>query len=136
MGIEMKLSEIFATQHNAMQNCQTIGNIKWRDKHWNSIECFIFEHMPSGSGVDNGTTFDYEKSTQEKLIFNLSYHHMDQYGNYSGWTEHTITVRPSLVGAFKLSISGRNRNDIKDYLNDIYTRALCETYDPYENHNK
>jgi len=64
---------------------------------------------------------------------------MDEYGGYDGWTEHTITVRPDLIHTIVLGISGRNRNDIKDYLYDVYHHILTldvrHEYDPTTDRN-
>lgn len=88
--------------------------------------------LPSGSGVDSGTQIDRDKSNPGKIVLSTSYHHMDEGGCYDGWTEHTVIVTPSFSG-FDLRITGRNRNDIKDYLGDRYYHALAEkivpTYD-------
>lgn len=48
-------------------------------------------------------------------------------GMYNGWTEHVITVRPSLQFGITLSVSGRNCNDIKDYIAEIFQHALTQT---------
>jgi hypothetical protein len=52
---------------------------------------------------------------------------MDDGGGYDGWTEHTITVTPSFRG-FDLTISGRDRNDIKDYLHQTFDHVLSAHY--------
>lgn len=49
---------------------------------------------------------------------------MNENGFYDGWTEHTITVRADLAHGFKISISGRNRNEIKDYLHEVFSDCL------------
>lgn len=51
---------------------------------------------------------------------------MNDAGYYDGWTEHTITVTPAFIGGFELSISGRNRNDIKDYISEVFNQALSQ----------
>ena len=40
-------------------------------------------------------------------------------------TDHVITVRPSF-GGLDLTISGKNKNDIKEYLSDVYYYALTK----------
>lgn len=99
-------------------------NPEWFDKHTDSIEELVRQHMPSGSGFDSGTTLDLDASHAEKLVFRTSFHHMDEGGYYDGWTYHTVTVTPSLSGQFNLRISGRNRNDIKDYMYETFSYAL------------
>jgi hypothetical protein len=84
--------------------------------------------LPSGAGVDSGTTIDLDKSTGDKVILHTSYHHMNEGGCYDGWTEHTITVRASLIHELDLTISGRNRNDIKTYLYDLFNDCLSRQY--------
>lgn len=79
--------------------------------------------LPRGSGIDNGTKINREKSTSDKLILEAGYHHMNEAGYYDGWTEHTITVRPTF-GGISVRISGPNRNDIKEYLHGVYECAL------------
>lgn len=113
----------------AIRNCQQSGNEEWEAKHKVALR-ELQSDLPSGSGIDNGTQIDAEASTQQRLVLHTAFHHMNDAGMYDGWTEHTITVRPDLLFGFTLSISGRDRNDIKDYLNDVYTMALQEPYEP------
>jgi hypothetical protein len=96
---------------------------EWRDRHESTIEQLVADFLPSGAGWDHGTKINFDRSTPEKLVFYGSYHHMNE-GFYSGWTDHTIIVRPSLVSDYVLAISGRNRNDIKDYLYQTFDYAL------------
>lgn len=86
----------------------------------------IMDSAPSGSGIDNGTKLDETKSGQAKLVFTFGYHHMNEHGFYDGWTDHTAVVTPSFNG-FNLKITGRDRNQIKDYLYDVYAHWLRET---------
>ena len=79
--------------------------------------------LPSGSGFDKGTVFDVDHSTRDKLVFHTSYHHMSDHGYYTKWTDHTVTVTPSFHG-FYIKVSGRNHNDIKDYIADTFHHLL------------
>lgn len=94
------------------------------DKHTSRIEELVSDHMPSGSGFDSGTKLDLDSSHAEKLVFTTSFHHMNDAGMYCGWTDHTITVTPSLLNRYHLRISGRNRNDIKEYMHEVFSSAL------------
>jgi hypothetical protein len=85
------------------------------------------ETAPSGSGFDNGTQIDRDRS--DVLIFSTSFHHMDEAGGYDGWTEHTVRVKPSLAWGFDLTVSGRDRNGIKDYIADVFSPWLNEMVD-------
>lgn len=104
---------------NAYQNCIKSNNTEWKDKHEAKIETML-EALPHGSGIDNGVKFDSQRSTPEKLIFTLGFHHMDENGYYDGWTEHELIVTPSLYFGYYMRITGRDRNEIKSYLRDVF----------------
>lgn len=113
-----------AAQH---QNCIAQNNIEWEEKSRLALLALVSDSMPSGSGIDHATKIDLDKSDGEKLIFYVDYHHMNgESGMYDGWTSHVVTVRGSLWTDFNLSISGRDRDGIKEYLHDVYSTALSE----------
>jgi hypothetical protein len=113
-----------ARRFAAVENCKNTGNTEWEQKHLDVIDRLVKEYMPSGSGIDNGTMIDWVRSGAERLVFNTSFHHMNDVGMYDGWTEHTVIVKPSLMDGIDITIGGRNRNDIKDYLHDVFYHAL------------
>lgn len=81
--------------------------------------------LPHGSGIDSENTVDLSLSHAKKLVIHTQFHHMNETGFYDGWTGHTITVTPSFRG-INLRVSGRNRNDIKDYLCETFEYALSQ----------
>ena len=93
------------------------------------IEKVAKDKLPSGSGFDNGTTVDLDRSTGELLVLDTSFHHMNENGYYDGWTEHTVRVRPSLIHGTTMTVSGQNRNDIKDYIVECLDSILNEQYE-------
>ena len=97
---------------------------EWIVKHTQWLLTCEKNHLPSGAGIDNGTRIDLEASTPERIVFTCSYHHMNDVGVYDGWTEHTVIVTPSFVYGLEIKISGRNRNEIKDYLHDTFHTCL------------
>ncbi len=121
-----KLYRRLATLVSAYHRCVETKNTLWEEKHEEEIERLVKNFLPSGSGFDSGTTIDIDASTGEKLVFTTSYHHMNDGGYYSGWTEHVVTVRASLQFDKDIKISGRDRNDIKDYIHEEFDRALGE----------
>src|SRR6266704_3653238 len=102
---ERPLYKHLASIVGARLNCQKSDNIEWLDKHEESIEYLVKNFMPSGSGIDSGTKIDLDESTSEKLVFHFGFHHIDENGMYDGWTEHTLTVLPSLCFDTVLKIS-------------------------------
>ena len=118
-------SELASTV-DAMHTCERKPDQygEWAAKHSEQISKLVHEHMPSGSGFDCGTQMDCSASHAEKLVFTTSFHHMNDGGFYDGWTEHKVIVTPSLTEDFSLKITGRDRNDIKDYLHEVFYDAL------------
>lgn len=108
----------------AIRNCRKAGNKEWLEKHGQNLKRLL-DLLPSGSGIDSGTTLDKDESNERKLIFDCSFHHMNDGGYYDGWTDHRIIVTPSFDG-IDLRITGRDRNEIKDYLHETYHYALTQ----------
>ncbi len=127
-----ELYAVLASLVQARINCDnaTPRNAEWFGRHEDRIEELVKDYMPSGSGVDCGTKMDLDASTSDKLVFTTSYHHMNESGMYDGWTEHTVTVTPSLAFGFTLRIGGRDHNDIKEYLRDLFAEALGTVIEP------
>jgi hypothetical protein len=122
---KMPLYRALAMTLDAYNRCVETKNTEWQEKHNETLEK-LCESLPSGSGIDNGTSVDWDKSSDEKLVLYFGFHHMDENGFYAGWTQHTLTVLPSLQFGITLKISGPNRNDIKEYLHETYHQALTE----------
>lgn len=80
-------------------------------------------YMPAGSGFDAGTRLRTDKCSENRLVFDTSFHHMDAYGSYDGWTDHTVYVRATLTG-FDIRVTGSNKNDIKGYIADTFRECL------------
>lgn len=123
-----KLYQRIARTLQAIENCRQSGNSVWLDKHCDTLDQ-LEAMLPSGSGIDNGTHLDRDRSTPNKIVLTFGFHHMDENGYYDGWTDHTLTVRPSLAFGIDLKITGPNRNEIKDYLHETYHHALDTTLD-------
>lgn len=122
----MKLYQRLASLVAARLNCMASGNDEWLNKHETKINVLTKGHMPSGSGFDLGTQIDLDKSYGNKLVFSTSFHHMNEHGYYDGWTSHQISIIPDLQFGFQLTVAGRNRNNIKDYIAEVVGNVLNE----------
>lgn len=120
------LYRFLATKVQARLNCKAKPDQygHWLQRHEDDIVEAVKRYLPSGSGFDSGTQIDLDRSTGEKLVFTTSFHHMHESGMYDGWTEHTITVKPSLMYGFSFTVSGRDRNYIKDLIGQTFDHAL------------
>ena len=118
-----------AVSLQAMLNCEKSDNEDWRQIHESNIEKIVDKYLPSGSGFDSGTQFDFDKSSPEKLVFNTSYHHMKDTG-YCMWTNHKVTVTASLLFGFDVKITkGKADENDMDYYHDTFQSALNQTVD-------
>ena len=128
-----KRYQVIATAVQARINCGRPNvdgtiNQEWFDRWTKTIEEETAE-LPSGSGIDSAPKFDFDASTPEKLVFDFGYHHMNENGMYDGWTEHSLIVTPSLQFGFRIRITGKDRNQVKDYLYETFQYALSEDVD-------
>lgn len=105
-----------------------------RDQREAFINCVVEKVFPHGSGFDAGTQFNWKKSTPNKLVFDTSFHHMNDCGYYDGWTVHQVIITPSLSHGYDMCITGKNKRDIKDYIGDMFgsfhswEREVAEIY--------
>ena len=78
------------------------------------------KQLPYGSGFDNGSKVNLEQSKTQRIVIDTAFHHMNENGYYDGWTEHQVIVTPCLKYGYSLRITGRNRNQVKDYIFDMF----------------
>jgi hypothetical protein len=93
--------------------------------HLDRAEALAREHLPQGSGFDNGTHLLVGDCKPDRLVFGTSFHHTVE-GFYDGWTNHEIRVKPSLTLDFDLRVTGRDRSDVKEYIAQCFETALRE----------
>jgi hypothetical protein len=120
------LIQHIASTLQARENCKRHGNTEWYDRHSDALAQLAYL-LPSGSGVDNGTSIDVDACKADRIVLQTSFHHMDESGGYDGWTEHAIIVRPTFDG-IDVDVKGRDRNGIKDYLGELFAHALTVKY--------
>ena len=94
----------------------------WIDRYEDEIDDIMKNIFPHGSGVDNGCSFNYDKSCNNRLIINSGYHCMDEHGHYDGWVDFTVTLIPDLELDYKLKIKGNfgKYSHVKEYLYQIF----------------
>ena len=125
MSATVKLYKRLAQLIDARSSCAKSNNLDWLSRHRDAAIDLVAEHMPSGSGFDTGTRLNQDASSGERLVFETAFHHMNEHGMYDGWTSHTVRVYPSLAYDFRLTVSGPNRNNIKEYVGEIFSEALA-----------
>lgn len=93
-----------------------------------ALKTYVKKVMPSGSGFDCGTKINLDREDKTQIVFETSFHHMDEHGGYDGWTEHIVRVRPCLMFGFSLTVSGRNRNNIKEMIGEQFQYILTQDH--------
>ena len=116
------LYRLLASAIHARLSCIETGNTEWTDKHEATVE-MLTGLLPHGSGIDGQRFVDLERSTGERIVIHVEFHHMTE-GMYNGWTDHDIIVTPSLVATIDVKVTGRNKNDIKEYLAEMFDNVL------------
>lgn len=113
------ISRTLAAYQNCIKANNAEGEANWKER----LENFN-DLLPSGSGFDSGSKLDIDASSPERLVFNTSFHHMDEGGYYDGWTEHSVIITPSLQSGYNLRVTGRNRNDIKEFIREVFSDLI------------
>lgn len=129
--MQKTLASEIATTLQAMLNCESRDMKEAYSNHHANLQK-ICQNLPHGAGIDSTEPeylhgLDVEKSTFDKLIINCSFHHMNDGGFYDGWTEHKIVVTPTFTG-IDVIVTGRDRNDIKEYLAEAYHTILSQPF--------
>ena len=108
--------------------CEANGSRAW-SLRWLDYLTSLEKLLPSGSGYDNGSKIESVCST--RAVFKTSFHHMDANGFYDGWTDHMVSVIATFDGIEISSISGKNRNGIKDHITDTFLQHLAQDAPEY-----
>lgn len=121
-----------ASAFDAYQRCIKHNNSEWESKWEEEINQLVKDYFPSGSGIDSGCKFDWDRSRNDRLVFTFGFHHMNDGGYYDGWTDHSLVVTPSLQFGFDMKITGKDRNQIKEYLYQVFAPCLEHVIDVTE----
>ena len=123
-----------AVAFDARERCNKTGNKEW-EARWNERIAQLIDTLPQGSGFDTRyAEGDVTMDKRGRLVIQTSFHHMNDGGYYDGWTEHTVTVSPAFDG-IDIKVSGRDRNDIKNYIAEVFNDALMAEAPDMPGHN-
>lgn len=127
--IRDKLYKRLANPIQARLACERDGNTIWFEKHTELIRLLAENCLPSGSGFDSGTKVDLDNSTGDKIVLLSEFHHMNDGGSYDGWSNMTITIKPSLIHDVDIKINchgslATKYRDTLDYWYDTFQTEL------------
>lgn len=120
--------QMIATKVAAYWNCYYSEKphlLEWVVKHEEAARDLVKNYLPSGSGFDHGTSLNLEVSTGRILYFKTSFHHMDEHGGYTKWTDHEVIVKPAFSG-LDITVRGKDHNGIKDYIAETFYSLLTQ----------
>lgn len=120
MAIIVTNLEFIAQSLQRAEYWEKNGNLKTAQDIRDALQTWVKRNAPRGSGIDSGTTLDLDKSHSERVVLSTAFHHMDENGYYDGWTYHTVAAKASLMYKVLITVGGKNRNDIKNYLYQVY----------------
>jgi len=108
------------------KRCTEDNNHDWEIRHLQDIADLCREHLPHGSGFDVGVDFIPEDSDENSLVFDVQYHHMDNYGGYAGWSEHTVAITPDLAWGFEAHILDSKQNEYDQLAEELGADSYLE----------
>ena len=85
------------------------------------------ELLPKGNGIQRqlGLPVILLESTKKRIVIDTAYRHTyDSYDTTSRWTVHQVVITPSFEGEIDIRITGKNVNNVKDYLYDVFRESL------------
>lgn len=113
------------------RNIAIIKNVRSNSTH---VECanqalnyVEREILPRGSGIDKVVSIDRDKSSENKIVTIVDYHHMDNEGYYCGWRQYTVTVSACLAwGGIDVKVTGNEGRyfGTKDYLAELFLQVM------------
>jgi len=109
-----------------VQHISTAILLRGRNSRYNYTK--LNYALPSGAGLDNGSEIDFDKSRPEKIIIHAPYHHMNDDGYYCGWSDYIVLVTPSFTDTMNIAVKGRDRNNTKEYLAELFHSILSDRY--------
>ena len=88
------------------------------------------ELLPNGNGIrgQEGLAEILPESTKKRIVIYTTYWHPNDSYETSRWTAHQVIITPSFEREINIRITGKNKDNVKDYLHDIFREALMKEY--------
>ena len=85
------------------------------------------ELLPIVKGIEKKSVI-LLKSTENRIVIDTAYWH----DLLQEWTEHQIVVTPSFEGEINVRVTGKNVDNIKEYLHEVFREALMKEYEVFK----
>ena len=83
--------------------------------------------LPIGNGIEKECVI-LLKSTEKRIVIDTAYWHYET----SRWTDHQIVITPSFEGEINIRVTGKNVDNIKEYLHEVFREALMKEYEVFK----
>jgi hypothetical protein len=101
---------------------------EWVARHESALAWIERNLLPYGGSIQPQCTVMTGESSPERVVIDVPWHHMNEHGGYDGWTSYRVIVTPSLLHGISIRITGRDRDDVKGYLLDIFGTTLLAPF--------
>lgn len=124
------LAEWITNFNQARRNCASSGNSDWEAEHESRLAWVEKNLLPSGAGFDGGTKFKRGRSDNANLYFITSFHHMNEQGFYTHWSELVIVAKSTFAGIEIDFVKNSHKEDERflDYVAEVFEATLLEKY--------
>jgi uncharacterized protein YukJ len=123
-------NQVAFENHYYQKNKDNLSFKPYTEQAIENIDNIIDNYFPSGSGIDSSCKYDKESSTPEKIVITFGFHFMNDNGFYDGWIDYKLIVKAdkNMVYPYIIKIVGKDRQDVKSYLYDIFYTVLKTEY--------
>lgn len=117
-----EISDVLEAYRTSLERAMGTGIATTHAEHLSALAA---EYLPSGSGFDRGTTIDLNNSRADRIVLHTAFHHTNDHGTYTGWTEHDVIVTPAFIGV-NLRVTGVDRRGIKGHISATFHDVLLD----------
>ena len=84
--------------------------------------------LPIGNGIEKECVISL-KSTKKRIVIDTAYWHPNDNYETGLWTDHQVVITPSFEGEINIRVTGKNVDNIKEYINEVFRKALMKEYE-------
>jgi hypothetical protein len=92
------------------------------------------ELLPNGNGIreHEGLAVILLESTKKRIVIETTYWPPHDSYETTRRTVHQLVITPSFEGEINIRVTGKNENNVKEYLQDIFREALMKEYEVFK----
>ena len=69
---------------------------------------------------------------KKRIVIDTAYWHPNDNYETGLWTDHQVVITPSFEGEIKIRVTGKNVDNIKEYLEEVFCKALMKEYEVFK----